>query len=341
MSDLRPYICISRDCAQAEKTYASRMDLIYHLECHASEYATFVDLDCFRRYAVAQDEWECPICQEKLLNVTSNERGGHVGRHMEETAFLVVSKPYEEWEFYSDSSRGRHAPEFGTSANRYTSGERVSEKEWDLAPYSYHVGASAEPSLNRTSPGGRTFAGSRISEGLGIYSQFPGRVFFDDPLRSPSIPKARLGTTGPYWCTFVSCSKIFRFKDDWKSHEYTQHYQIESWRCHDSHLQIPGFDCARVFSFKEDFQRHLKARHSIDDDAVRRHCQAYRIGRNCEIRFWCGFCQRLVDLHKKGSKAWDERADHIESFHFDNGQTMQDWRPVGVPMPRRDFSDSL
>jgi len=28
----------------------------------------------------------------------------HVGRHMEEIAFAVVRKPYEEWDFYSDSS---------------------------------------------------------------------------------------------------------------------------------------------------------------------------------------------------------------------------------------------
>jgi Fungal Zn(2)-Cys(6) binuclear cluster domain len=32
------------------------------------------------------------------------EVGVHLGRHMEEIAFAVVTKPYDDWEFYSDSS---------------------------------------------------------------------------------------------------------------------------------------------------------------------------------------------------------------------------------------------
>ena len=33
-----------------------------------------------------------------------DSRGRHVGRHLEEIAFLVVPKAYEDWDFYSDSS---------------------------------------------------------------------------------------------------------------------------------------------------------------------------------------------------------------------------------------------
>lgn len=31
----------------------------------------------------------------------------HICRHMEEIAFTVVTKPYEDWDFYSDASSTR------------------------------------------------------------------------------------------------------------------------------------------------------------------------------------------------------------------------------------------
>ena len=344
MSDLRPYICTSRDCAQAEVTYASRTDLILHLESHAPEHALFVEHDCARIYANSPDKLRCPICQEKLLEVTSHGRGIHISRHMEEIAFLVVSKSYEEWEFYSDSSRGRPAPELGAGANRSTSGQPVSEKEQDVSPCSNQIGSFAEPSLDRTSPCGRIFTEPKISEGVGVSAKYRGWVFFDDPLRSPSISKASLRTPGPYWCTFESlesCSKRFCSKSDWKRHENSRHYQMETWRCHAQNLENSGFDCATLYHRKEEFRRHLQSSHSMDDDAIHRNCEAYRIGRKNQTRFWCGFCERLVDLNKKGPEARDERFDHIASLHFSNGQTMYDWRPVAMPMPRRDSRHQL
>ena len=45
----------------------------------------------------------CLFCGENDLP-TEISRRRHVERHMEEVAFAVVSKSYEEWEFYSDSS---------------------------------------------------------------------------------------------------------------------------------------------------------------------------------------------------------------------------------------------
>lgn len=45
----------------------------------------------------------CLFCAEDIgLNRTN--RGRHIGRHMEEIAFAIVTKPYEEWEFYSEPS---------------------------------------------------------------------------------------------------------------------------------------------------------------------------------------------------------------------------------------------
>lgn len=37
-----------------------------------------------------------------------DERSRHVGRHMEEIAFTVVTKPYEDWEFYSEASSTKY-----------------------------------------------------------------------------------------------------------------------------------------------------------------------------------------------------------------------------------------
>lgn len=45
----------------------------------------------------------CVFCGEQTGG-KNNNREQHIGRHMEEIAFAVVRKPYEEWDFYSDSS---------------------------------------------------------------------------------------------------------------------------------------------------------------------------------------------------------------------------------------------
>lgn len=45
----------------------------------------------------------CPFCNE-LTGTGKNSRAAHIGRHMEEIAFTVCNTPYQEWDFYSDSS---------------------------------------------------------------------------------------------------------------------------------------------------------------------------------------------------------------------------------------------
>ena len=51
----------------------------------------------------AHGNTKCPFCGEDNLHVEDSRRR-HIERHMEEVAFAVVSKPYEEWDFYSDST---------------------------------------------------------------------------------------------------------------------------------------------------------------------------------------------------------------------------------------------
>ena len=51
------------------------------------------------------DNTKCLFCGVDKLDIEGSIRR-HIERHMEEIAFAVVSKSYEEWEFYSDSSSG-------------------------------------------------------------------------------------------------------------------------------------------------------------------------------------------------------------------------------------------
>jgi hypothetical protein len=44
----------------------------------------------------------CPFCREKVAP-GKVMLGRHLGQHMEEISFAVVTKPYEEWKFYDDT----------------------------------------------------------------------------------------------------------------------------------------------------------------------------------------------------------------------------------------------
>lgn len=148
----------------------------------------------------------------------------------------------------------------------------------------------------------------------------------------------------PYGCTFATCSKTFGSKNDWKRHENSQHFHLETWRCNEEKLE--GGVCAKVCYRRQTFQDHLKKDHSITTDAaVKNKLEGCRIGRNCQARFWCGFCTKLIDLTKKGIDAWTERFDHIDDHfmgrHDQPKQDIRDWVPVDSNKPRGDLPHSL
>ena len=86
MSDLQPYVCTFLDCSKAGKPFASRF--LY---------------SCHERHVHGLHK-SCVFCEEVLSKGSRREYGRHLGRHMEEIAFMVVTKPYEDWDFYSDAS---------------------------------------------------------------------------------------------------------------------------------------------------------------------------------------------------------------------------------------------
>ncbi|KAL8837526.1 MAG: hypothetical protein Q9170_002485 [Blastenia crenularia] len=96
MSDLRPYLCTHEECMQSATTYVSRKEFTTH-ELRAHHFSR-------KDSKTSSNNDLCPFCQVNLPEPWQRNRGRHLGRHMEEVAFAVVPKPYEDWEFYSDSS---------------------------------------------------------------------------------------------------------------------------------------------------------------------------------------------------------------------------------------------
>jgi hypothetical protein len=143
----------------------------------------------------------------------------------------------------------------------------------------------------------------------------------------------------PYGCTFLTCNKIFGSKNDWKRHENSQHFHLETWRCDEERPE--GGACAKVCYRRQTFQDHLKTHHQMsDNDIIKAKLEDCRIGRNCQARFWCGFCVKLIDLKKKGLDAWTERFDHIDDHfmgrHELPKQDIRNWVPVNSDKPRGD-----
>lgn len=101
--------------------------------------------------------------------------------------------------------------------------------------------------------------------------------------------------------------------------------------------------CGKVSHQRETFKVHLQKFHSIDDGKVlESKLESCRIGRNYEARFWCGFCEAIVETKQNGLGAWNERFDHIDS-HFVGRNNLarkeiSDWKNVDPDKPRPDLS---
>ncbi|KAI1150688.1 hypothetical protein F4825DRAFT_463145 [Nemania diffusa] len=124
----------------------------------------------------------------------------------------------------------------------------------------------------------------------------------------------------PYGCTTSGCKKRFGSKNDWKRHENTQHFMLEMWRCDEE-------SCDRVFARRENLRVHLEKDHQISDQQkLEFKLETCRVGRNCEARFWCGFCRKIIEIKERGHQGRTERFDHIGE-HF-SGRN-QDQKEIG------------
>lgn len=131
----------------------------------------------------------------------------------------------------------------------------------------------------------------------------------------------------PYWCTFPECSQSFGSKNDWKRHENSQHFRLQSWRCHIKSEIYPFPECNRLFYRREKFTAHLNQQHKVTDEGkIAAFLQNNEIGRNGQSRFWCGFCREIIALRHRGRDAFNERFNHIDDRHFKKGQTIETWQ---------------
>ncbi|CBX95699.1 hypothetical protein LEMA_P028510.1 [Plenodomus lingam JN3] len=124
----------------------------------------------------------------------------------------------------------------------------------------------------------------------------------------------------PYGCTYPKCYKRFGAKSDYKRHENSQHPQLEAWRC----SQVDGIDQHKELS-AEEIQGHL-----VKD----------RMAKNGQERFWCGFCNAMIELQQKRNAAWNERFDHIVD-HFDKEKrSIHDWICVEENKTKKELRES-
>jgi hypothetical protein len=79
-----------------------------------------------------------------------------------------------------------------------------------------------------------------------------------------------------------------------------------------------------LFYYRCAYITHLQSVHSVGDDMVNQHIREQRIGRNCQSRYWCGFCGKIVPLQKKGLEGANERFDHIGG-HFGGGEQIANY----------------
>lgn len=127
----------------------------------------------------------------------------------------------------------------------------------------------------------------------------------------------------PYGCTYKTCHKMFGSKNDWKRHESSQHFQMESWNC-----DYTG--CDKVLPRRELFKTHLQNDHKLlSSHKIENKLESCRLGRHCDPRFWCGFCIRFIEIREKVVNSWTKRCDHIDNHLFGKEgvekKNMGDW----------------
>lgn len=95
--------------------------------------------------------------------------------------------------------------------------------------------------------------------------------------------------------------------------------------------------CTKVCHRRETIKHHLQKEHKVDTSKLlESKIEAYRIGRSCEARFWCGFCNQIVEIKEMGTSAWTERFNHIDD-HFSGRNAprkeIKEWKNADPSLP--------
>ena len=62
-----------------------------------------------------------------------------------------------------------------------------------------------------------------------------------------------------------------------------------------------------------------------------------RIGKNCQVTFWCGLCKDIVQLKERRNAAWDERFDHIARHFEKERRNIDDWICAEENRPKKEL----
>ena len=127
MNDLRPYACTTEDCSRPDQTYSTVKGYLFHeIYSHEVQFPIY-DVDVFKK--IAEKSITCLFCgQQTTEGRGQHSRGRHVGQHIEEIAFMVVPKAYEDWEFYSEASSGIHMS--GTRRDAFAAQQQQSRHDF-------------------------------------------------------------------------------------------------------------------------------------------------------------------------------------------------------------------
>lgn len=115
-------------------------------------------------------------------------------------------------------------------------------------------------------------------------------------------------------------------------HEITEHFERQKWYCQEfitNHRNGGPGKCGQVFLRQHYFKAHLRNSHGVvASDEVKETMAKSQIGRNGQVRFWCGFCRKLIDLKFQGQEARSEKFGHLFG-HVDEGQDVEThWQPL-------------
>ncbi|UKZ73053.1 hypothetical protein TrVFT333_000692 [Trichoderma virens FT-333] len=94
--------------------------------------------------------------------------------------------------------------------------------------------------------------------------------------------------------------------------------------------------------FKTHLIKHHKLQHNQQIETLQETC---RLGRHCDRRFWCGFCDKFVEIEGEVVNSWTKRCDHIDNHLFGKEglqkKTMNDWNYLEDKLKEGDPEDKL
>ncbi|KAH7060611.1 hypothetical protein B0J12DRAFT_695972 [Macrophomina phaseolina] len=139
----------------------------------------------------------------------------------------------------------------------------------------------------------------------------------------------------PWGCTFSRCYKRLGSKSDWTRHEGNKHNHMAIWRCEQLRPSSASCDprrlhptvCAEIFWDVRNFSAHLISAHQLESPSISSEIVVRHLSRGLNHRFWCGFCQAIIPLDRRGVKGSDIRNNHIDK-HFMEGKRINNWLDV-------------